>query len=59
MRVACFCGREYQAAGQLAVCPGCGEPAVLPNVTSSDAEAMRRDVAQLVDMPLGWEGDQC
>lgn len=56
MLVACYCGHLFESAGQLVVCPACKTPAVLPNVTDEDVDAMRRDLARAV--PLVWEGDQ-
>ena len=35
MRVACFCGEQFEVDGTLAVCPRCGEPVDLPHASET------------------------
>lgn len=53
MKVACFCGVTFYADADLARCPECGDPAVIPRVTDRDEQGMRFELALLLTPDQG------
>jgi len=57
--VVCFCGRYYRFAGDIGVCPRCGEDASLTCVSPEQEQQMRDELNLLLTahaQSLGAEG---
>lgn len=48
MRVACFCGTQFESPEPIAQCPTCAEVAATPSVSARDAEAMAAEVREII-----------
>jgi len=48
MDVACFCGSRFSCAGNLGMCPGCGEYVGRPRVSDAEEQQMRADLELLL-----------
>jgi hypothetical protein len=48
MDVACFCGCRFSCAGDLGMCPGCGEYVSLSHVSDAEEKQMRTELDLLL-----------
>lgn len=49
MKVACFCGVQYETPGSIGICPSCGREARIPTLRNQRWEAqMRSELDRIV-----------
>jgi hypothetical protein len=51
IEVDCFCGCVYSFSGDVGACPGCGECATFPRVTTAEARQMRSELDAVINRP--------